>query len=111
MERMNKKESLNELYEKSSRIAEECERDSNNTLYKFVRRFTKSTMINSIEDNHVTRMIHRMTLLEEYSLGEDLKFLKKLKRDELLYIVLKKCIYHTEELVIDDICDFYGIKT
>ena len=41
---------------------------------------------------------------------EDLKFLKKLKRDELLYIVLKKCIYHDEELVIDNICEFLRYK-
>ena len=54
-------------------------------------------------------MIHRMTLLEEYHLGEDLKFLKKLKRDELLYIVLKKCIYHAEELVIEDMWDFFTV--
>ena len=42
----------------------------------------------------------------EYLLNRHSKFLEKLKRRELLHIVLKKCICHAEELEMKDVRDF-----
>ena len=89
---LKKNELLCLLHNKCIHITKENGILIDDTLYESLKRFNKSTIIHFLNEDNDNKTLTNI-LTTEYNLDRDSKFLKKLKGDEILNLVLDKSIY------------------